>query len=82
LQISAKRAKQANPPHLANAADFMKSNRENEHGFRGDPKQRYIGDISGTKSKNEHVFRVLLNGTENIGDIRQSAAFSKKRTRP
>ena len=82
LPISAKRAKQANPPHLANVSDFMMSNHENEHGFRGDPKQRYIGDISGTKSKNEHVFRVLLNGTENIGDIRQSAAFSKKRMRP
>jgi hypothetical protein len=71
LQISAKRAKQGNPPHFANAADFMKSNRENEHGFRGDPKQRFIGDIFSTKSENEHVFRVLLNGPENIADIRR-----------
>jgi len=82
LQISAKRAKQGNPPHLANAADFMKSKHEIEHDFQGDPKRRFIGGIFPTKSKNEHVFRVSLNGPENTADFRQSAAFSKKRTAP
>jgi hypothetical protein len=64
LQISAKRAKQGNPPHLANAADFMKSKHEIEHDFQGDPTRRFIGYISGTKSKHEHVFRLLLNGPD------------------
>ena len=70
LQISAKRAKQGNPPHLTDASNFVMSSWEIKHGFRGDPKQRYIGDISGTKSKNKHVFRVSLNGPQKIADIR------------
>jgi len=75
LQISAKRAKQANPPHLTNASDLLMSNWEIKHVFRGDPKRRFIGGIFSTKSKNKHVFCVSLNGPENTADIRQPAAF-------